>query len=73
MAPAAAVIHYVKAGGTGAGTSRANASGDLQAMINASEAGDQVWIAGGTCKPSTATLTNPRTASFTLKEGLAVL
>ncbi|QKZ12737.1 hypothetical protein [Spirosoma sp. KUDC1026] len=42
MALAVLTIRYVKAGATGTGTSWSNASGDLQAMINASTAGDQV-------------------------------
>ena len=41
-------IRYVKPGGTGDGSSWTNASGNIQAMINASTVGDQVWIAGGT-------------------------
>ena len=47
-------IRYVKpvATGTGDGSSWANASSDLQAMINAIEfTGGQVWVAQGTYKP----------------------
>lgn len=43
----AQTIRYVKASGTGDGSSWANASGDIQAMVNASSSGDRVWIAGG--------------------------
>ncbi len=43
-----AAVRYVKQGGTGNGSTWGNASGDLQAMINASGAGDQVWVAAGT-------------------------
>ncbi len=45
-----ATIYYVKptATGTGIGSSWANASSNLQAMINAANPGDQVWVAGGT-------------------------
>ncbi|MCO6488828.1 MAG: hypothetical protein J5I98_10440, partial [Phaeodactylibacter sp.] len=41
-----ATIRYVKPGGSGTadGSSWGNASGDLQAMINASGPGDQVWV-----------------------------
>jgi hypothetical protein len=46
--PAAATIRYVVAGATGSGTSWSNASSDLQAMINASQPGDEVWVAEGT-------------------------
>ncbi|MDR1878633.1 MAG: hypothetical protein LBQ64_03595, partial [Bacteroidales bacterium] len=46
-------IHYVKetSSGSGNGTSWANASGDLQAMINKATAGDTIWVAAGTYKP----------------------
>ena len=56
--PVANPIRYVKAGGTGSGSSWTNASGDLQAMINASGV-TEVWVAGGTFKPIT-NLSNPR-------------
>ncbi|GAB3542391.1 choice-of-anchor Q domain-containing protein [Spirosoma fluminis] len=69
----ASTIRYVKAGATGNGTSWSNASGDLQAMINASASGDQVWMAGGTYKPSTSGLTDARAASFSLKGGVNIL
>src|SRR5690606_29358141 len=45
-------VRYVKEGGSGDGSSWANASGDFQAMINASSAGDEVWVAEGTYQPS---------------------
>lgn len=51
----AAAIHYVKEGGTGGGTSWADASGDLQGMIFTAVAGDQVWVAAGLYKPTTTT------------------
>ncbi|HEX6429620.1 MAG TPA: MBG domain-containing protein [Niastella sp.] len=47
----AQTIRYIKPGGTGNGSSWANASGDLQVMINASAANDVVWVAAGTYKP----------------------
>jgi hypothetical protein len=45
----AQTIRYVKptASGTGNGSSWANASGNIQGMINASAANDQVWVAVG--------------------------
>ncbi len=66
-----ATIRYVKptASGSGDGSSWANASANLQAMINASSAGDQVWVAAGTYKPTTTT---NRSISFSLKNGVAV-
>lgn len=45
---AVATIRYVKAGGTGAGSSWSDASGNLKNMITLSSSGDQVWVAGGT-------------------------
>jgi hypothetical protein len=72
-APLASTIRYVKAGASGTGASWSNASGNLQAIINTSAAGDQVWIAGGTYKPSTTGLSNARSATFTLKNGVSVL
>jgi len=67
----AQTIRYVKptTSGTGDGSSWANASNNLQAMINASAANDQVWVAAGTYKPTTGT---DRTISFSMKEGVAI-
>ncbi|MCS3798633.1 choice-of-anchor Q domain-containing protein [Niastella sp. OAS944] len=45
---ASATIRYVSQWGTGGGTSWGNASGDLKAMIDASQPGDEVWILEGT-------------------------
>ncbi|HUH51064.1 MAG TPA: choice-of-anchor Q domain-containing protein [Flavobacterium sp.] len=56
---------YVKAGATGSGTSWSNASGDLQAMINASAAGDEVWVAEGTYQPAAGQW-------FSMKEGVKI-
>ncbi|MBD2751925.1 choice-of-anchor Q domain-containing protein [Spirosoma validum] len=65
----AQTIRYVKptATGTGAGSSWANASADLQAMIRASLSGDQVWVAAGTYTPGT----DPN-ASFGLKDRVGI-
>jgi hypothetical protein len=59
-------IRYVKpvASGTGNGSSWANASSDINAMITASSAGNQVWVAAGLYKPTTTT---DRTLSFGYK------
>ncbi|MCC5945937.1 MAG: choice-of-anchor D domain-containing protein [Bernardetiaceae bacterium] len=48
-----AQVRYVRptASGTGDGSSWANASNNLQAMIDISPAGGQVWVAAGTYKP----------------------
>lgn len=44
---AVATIRYVKQDATGTGASWSNASNNLQAMINASAVGDEVWVAKG--------------------------
>lgn len=64
----AQTIRYVKQtpSGNGSGSSWANASSDLQGMINASGV-QQVWVAAGTYKPGTA-----RTSSFSMKNGVAI-
>ena len=48
---ATATVRYVKVGGTGNGSSWALASGDLQFVINNSNAGDTVFVAKGTYVP----------------------
>jgi len=45
-------IRYVKAGATGNGSSWADASGDLQEMINQSAENDEIWVAGGSYVPA---------------------
>jgi len=72
-----AATRYIKptATGTGDGSSWVNASGNLQAMINASATGDEVWVAAGTYKPGAyptpcTDCTNPRSYSFQLKNGV---
>ncbi len=66
----AQTTRYVKptATGTGDGSSWANASGNLQTMINASAANDKVWVARGTYKPHAT----DRNVSFTMKNGVAI-
>jgi gliding motility-associated-like protein len=74
----AQTIRYVKAGGTGNGSSWANASGDLQVMINASAANDEVWVAAGTYKPAhradngSAANATDRNNAFVLKTDVKV-
>jgi predicted outer membrane repeat protein len=62
-------IRYVTQMGTGNGSSWADASGNLQAMINVSASDDQVWVAAGTYKPTTGT---DRTISFAMKGGVTI-
>ncbi|WP_304234461.1 choice-of-anchor Q domain-containing protein [Jiulongibacter sediminis] len=70
-------IRYVAENSTGTGTSWADASGDLQAMIDASAPGDSVWVKGGTYKPnayptgSSGGSTN-RDFAFTMKNQVKV-
>ncbi len=49
-----ATIRYVKPTATGAGdgSSWVNASANLNSILNASTAGDQIWVAAGTYKPA---------------------
>lgn len=65
-------IRYVRQGGTGAGTSWADASGNLQAMIESQDV-QQVWVAAGTYKPTTNTGPASRTLSFAMKNGVQIL
>src|SRR5690554_569056 len=58
-------VRYVKQGGVGDGSSWVNASGDFQAMINASSSGDEVWVAEGTYQPAVG-------ESFSMKEGVEI-
>lgn len=71
-------IYYVKpvSSGTGDGSSWSNASGDLQAMINAVSVGDNIFVARGTYKPTrkanALTVITPknRDNAFVLKTGV---
>jgi hypothetical protein len=77
LAAGAQTKRYVKptASGSGDGASWANASSDLQAMINASAAGDSVWVAAGTYKPTAwptgcSGCIDPRDYTFHVKDGV---
>jgi Secretion system C-terminal sorting domain len=71
-------IRYVTPSGTGDGSSWAQASNDLQSMINNSVAGDQVWVAAGIYIPvrkaSQPDILTPadRDNAFVLKQGVKV-
>ena len=71
---AMAAVRYVTVSGNGDGSSWTNASGDIQAMIDASEAGDEVWIAKGTYKPEKLIRNNkPTSKAFILKDGVSLI
>ncbi|MBO0930265.1 hypothetical protein [Fibrella aquatilis] len=69
----AQTTRYVSTTGSNANpasaTSWANSTTDLQGAINASTAGDQVWVAKGTYY--TTTTRNP-TSSFSMKDGVGI-
>lgn len=69
-------IRYVKANGTGDGSSWANASGDLQKMIDelaVADAPGEVWVAAGTYRPTTQIIEGVQyAASFRMRDGINV-
>ena len=69
-------IRYVKANGTGDGTSWKNASGDLQKMIDelaTVNAPGEVWVAAGTYRPTTQIIEGVQyAASFRMRDGIDV-
>ncbi|MEN8155899.1 MAG: T9SS type A sorting domain-containing protein [Bacteroidota bacterium] len=58
-------VVYITEGGTGDGSSWANAAGDIQAAIDAGEIGTEIWVAKGKYLVPTDT-------SFTLKSGVSL-
>lgn len=71
----AQTIRYVRTDGPNANpataTTWANSTANLQGAINASAAGDQVWVAAGTYKPGGDANSN-RNVSFSMKNGVAI-
>ncbi len=75
--PLVPLVYHVRQGGAGAGFSWTDATGDLQAAIEAAAAaGDsQVWVAAGTYIPAGFPngLLMPRGEHFSLRNGVPVL
>ncbi len=73
----AQITRYVSTTGTNSmpasATSWASSTTDLQGAIDASNAGDQVWVATGIYKPTTITGPASRTISFAMKNGVSIL
>jgi parallel beta-helix repeat protein len=74
-----ATVFFVKptATGTGDGSSWTNASGNLQAMIDAASANDEIWVAAGTYLPMAyptgcTNCASPRDYAFILKNQVKV-
>ncbi|MDR0618963.1 MAG: T9SS type A sorting domain-containing protein [Bacteroidales bacterium] len=67
---------YVKQGGSGSGMSWADASGDLQDMIDSAYAGDSIFVAEGIYiperTPASYLVQNARSHTFYLKQGVAI-
>lgn len=63
----AQTTRYVSSTGIGTGTSWVNASGDLQAMITLSVAGDEIWVENGTYIPGAT-----RGSAFSMKNGVSI-
>ena len=77
MSTAFAAIRYVKPVSTGLGTGEnwENASSDLQAMLNASDPGEEVWVSAGTYKPTEyppdcTNCSSPRDYTFFVTDGV---
>jgi predicted outer membrane repeat protein len=64
-----AAHYFVHPHGQGSGSSWADASSDLAAILAHARSGDEVWVAGGTYTPSK---NGDRQASFILREGVRV-
>lgn len=67
----ASTIIYVKKNALGSnnGTSWKNAYKELRSALAAANAGDEIWVAAGTYKPTAGT---DQTISFELKDGVAI-
>ncbi|MFN8473344.1 MAG: choice-of-anchor Q domain-containing protein [Anaerolineae bacterium] len=64
-------IIYVVPGGTGSGASWADGK-NLAAALRDAPSGSQLWVKAGVYTPDPTGLTDPRSATFALKSGVAV-
>ena len=71
--------YYVKtvASGAGNGSTWADASSDLQGILNIAASGEQIWVAAGTYMPTqdysgSNSPSNARTKTFKLKDGVGL-
>lgn len=69
-----AAIHYVKTGNnSGDGTSWASAYTTLDEALDASQPGDEIWVAAGVYKPARLINTSTKNSrSFILKDGVSL-
>ncbi len=72
-------IRYVRPGGTGSGTSWADAAGNIQAMIddladnNPQQLPGEVWVAAGEYEPQSYVISGMNySASFRMRDGISV-
>ncbi len=74
LQPVIGQITYVSAGAAGDGSSWANASGDLRAVLDAASFGDVIWVQEGTYYPLTCTTCTPSemNQSFEINDGVSL-
>lgn len=69
----AAKVYYVKPSGTGNGSSWEQASGDINAMLDAATVGDELWIAAGNYRPTRLIKSSKKNSrAFMLKDGVSL-
>lgn len=70
-----ATTFFVQQNGTGAGSSWADASGDLTSILDQASFGDEIWVAEGTYFPINCSTCSPsdRAVSFNVPDGVKLL